>query len=196
MTSEVDSISAIAALGDFFVDHEIGAIFMYEADGNAIPTGMTTSTTVTYYHYGAEGTGTNTVSTFACATGDLQFGDLLACDRNSNLVKAAVNFAATGRQSSSGGTPFATDPDYSNGTDADISAQIEGAVEEFVFGIVGQVIGVVEYPRDYLDRVNTAYLGQTAANMRTPGSATGGRSDQLTYANAAERMVIVNLIAR
>jgi hypothetical protein len=196
MTNEVDSISAISALGDFFVDHEVGVIFMFETDGNAIPTGMTTSTTVTYYHYGAEGTGTNTVSTFACATGNLEFGDFLACDKNSNFVKAAVNFAATGRQSSAAGTPFSTDPDYSNAADADISAQIEGAIEEFVEGIIGQVIGVVEYPRANLDRVNTAYLGQTAANMRTPGSATGGRSDQLTYANAAERMVIVNLIAR
>jgi len=47
-----------------------------------------------------------------------------------------------------------------------------------------------------LDRVASSYMGQTAANMQTPGSATGGRTDQLTYANAAERMIIVNLILR
>ena len=71
-------------------------------------------------------------------------------------------------------------------------------------GIVGQVIGEEIYPKDYLERVRTAFEGatpKTAApylqgNLQTPGSATGGRTDQLTYAGAAEKMLIVNLIFR
>jgi hypothetical protein len=196
LTNQVDSITSLAAAGDFFVDYEAGMLFLFEADGNAIPSPWTTSATVTYYHYAAEGSATNTLSTFACATGNLNFGDFLTYDDHSNLVKATLNLAATGRMSGTGGTPYSVDPDYKDVADADVDAQIEGAIEEYTGGIIGQVIGVTVYPRDLLDRVATAYAGQTAANMRTPGSATGGRSDQLTYANAAERMVIVNLINR
>ena len=91
---------------------------------------------------------------------------------------------------------YSADPAYDGGDDAAISAQLEQAISGYTTGIVGQIIGVNEYPRDYLDRTRTAYAGQEAANMRTPGSATGGRTDQLTYANAAEKMIIVNLIFR
>jgi hypothetical protein len=158
---------------------------------------MTTSTTVTYYHYGAEGSATNTLSTFACATGNLNYGDFVTYDDHSNLIKAEMNIATAGfAMTSAAGTPYTTDPDYSGTGDAATSLQVELAAMNYHQGIIGQVIGTTIYPKDLLDRVKTAYAGQTAANMQTPGSATGGRSDQLTYANAAERMVIVNLIGR
>jgi hypothetical protein len=74
--------------------------------------------------------------------------------------------------------------------------QLEQAVSNYTTGIVGQIIGTVDFPKDYLDRVATAYKGQSAAINQAPGSATGGRTDQLTYTNSAEKMIIVNLIMR
>jgi hypothetical protein len=192
LVRQVPSIAAIVAAGDFFVDYEAGMVFVFEAGGNAIPSPFTTSSTLTYSHYAAAG---SNVSTFACATGNLDFGDFLTYDANSNLVKATLDIG-TAEGYNASGVIFSADPDYSAASDAAISLQIEKAVVGFMEGIVGQVIGTEIFPRDLLDRVHTAYAGQTAANMRTPGTATGGRTDQLTYANAAEKMVIVNLLFR
>jgi hypothetical protein len=192
LVRQVASISQIVAAGDFFVDHEFGMVFVFEAGGDAIPSPFTTSSTLTYSHYAAVG---SNVSTFACATGNLSFGDFLTYDANSNLIKATLDIG-TAEGYNASGVIFSADPDYSAAADAAISLQIEKAVVGFVEGIVGQVIGTEIFPRDLLDRVHTPYAGQTAAIMQTPGSATGGRTDQLTYANAAEKMVLVNLLFR
>jgi hypothetical protein len=198
LVNMVDSVSAISAAGDYFIDYDLGILFVYEADGDAIPSPWSTSSTITYYHYEDEGTSTNTVSTFACATGNLEYGDFLTYDKNSNLVKAVLDIGtAEGYVTAAGGALYSTDPDYdAAGTDAAISAQLEKAISGWMTGIVGQVIGTTIYPKDNLDYVRTNYEGQTTANMRLAGTATGGRTDQLTYANAAEKMVVVNLILR
>lgn len=204
LVREVDTIAAIAGAGDFFMDYEVGAIFLYEAGGNAIPSPWVAgTTTITYYHYQSTGTATNTVSTFACATGNLDYGDFLTYDSNSNLIKAELDIAnAEGFDTATPSIPYATDPEYDDETDNTvISGQLEAAIDGHLMGIVGQVIGTVthgagRHSRALLDRVKTAYEGYSAANMQTPGSATGGRTDQLTYANAAERMILVNLIMR
>ncbi len=198
LTNLKTAVGQIAAAGDYFIDYDLGILFVYEAGGDAIPSPWSTAATLTYYHYEDEGTGTNTVSTFTCATGNLEYGDFLTYDANSNFVKAQLDIANPEGYLADGTAPFTadTDPDYGAGTDAAISHQLEQAVDNHLFGVVGQVIGVNTFPRDYLDRTKTAYAGETAANMRTPGTATGGRTDQLTYANAAEAMLIVNLIFR
>ena len=108
---------------------------------------------------------------------------------------------AMGYSDSSSGALYSTDPDYSGSDDAGASLQIEKAVMAYEQGIVGQVIGTTIYgtgpdSKDYLEYVQTAYADQTAANMRTPGSATGGRVDALTYANGGEKMLVINLIKR
>jgi len=200
LTREVGSISALNAAGDFYMDYEVGMLFVYEDGGDAIPSPFTVVGTLTYYHYAAAGTATNTVSTYACATGNLEYGDFLTYDANSNLIKAELDIAnAEGYDAA--GALYSADPDYGAGDDDDISLQLEQAIDNHLFGIVGQIIGTNIFGQgrhgwDYLDRVASSYMGQTAANMQTPGSATGGRTDQLTYANAAERMIIVNLILR
>ena len=201
LVRQVDSISAISGAGDYYMDYDVGAIFMYEAGGNAVPSPWVAgTTTITYYHYQAEGTSTNTVTSYMCATGNLEYGDLLTYDKNSNLIKASLDLETPEGYADSTGTLYTTDPDYS-GTDATISLQLEQAIDNHLFGIVGQVIGSTTFgegkdDRAYLSRVKTAFEGYSAANMRTPGSATGGRTDQLTYANAAEKMIVVNLIMR
>ena len=200
LTREVDAVTSLSAAGDYFVDYEVGVLFVFEADGDAIPSPWSTAATITYYHYATTGTATNTVSTYACATGNLEYGDFLTYDSNSNLVKAALDISVAEGYDASGGV-YSTDPDYAVDDDDDISSQLEQAISNHLFGVVGQVIGTTvfgegRHSKDYLDRVYTAHMGQTAANMQTPGSATGGRTDQLTYANAAEKMIIVNLLFR
>jgi len=193
LLAKKSAVTAISAAGDYFVDKDLGLLFVFESGGNAIPTPWTTAATITYYHYGSAVASAG--NTFMCATGDLEYGDLLTYDASSNLIKAELDIG-TAEGYDAAFAVFAADPDYGAGTDAAISTQLEQAVQNHQNGIVGQVIGVNEYPRDYLERVHTAYSGYTAANMRTPGSATGGRSDQLTYTGSAERMLIVNLIMR
>ena len=64
--------------------------------------------------------------------------------------------------------------------------------------VIGQVWKVdTNWPKDYLDRVRTAYT-QLSALDRTPGSATGGLPDNIFFANgsAQEGTVRINLINR
>lgn len=64
--------------------------------------------------------------------------------------------------------------------------------------ILGQVLAVdTDWPRDYLDRVRTAYT-QLGTLDRTPGSATGGLPDSIYLAggSAAKGIVRINLLNR
>lgn len=194
LTKKVASVSAVTAAGDYFIDFDLGILFLYEAGGNAIPTGWAVTDTITYYNY-EDAAGSSQITTYMSATGNLDYGDFLTYDENSNLIKAQLDIAnAEGYDAAF--SVYSGEPDYGDGDDDDISLQLQQAIDNHVFGIVGQIIGTNVYPRGYLDKVKTAYDGYTAANMRTPGSATGGRTDQLTYANAAEKMIIVNLVFR
>jgi len=205
LVNEKDSIDAVTATGDYYIDYAVGVLFLYEAGGDAIPTGWTTSSTVTYYHY-ASAAGSAQISSYFCATGDISEGDFVTYDANSNLVKATLDIGTTIGYTSCGAA-YSADPDYSHYTDAAISLQLEQAVANYEGGIIGQVLNSIDYPRDYLDRVRTAYAGgvsspnaqtgmSATAVMQTSGSATGGRSDQLTYTNSAEKVLIVNFIKR
>lgn len=196
LVNEVGSVAGITSAGDYFIDRELGIIFFYEDGGDAIPSPWSVSTTLTYYHYEDEGTATNTVTTYACITGNVQNGDFLTYDSNSNLVKATLDIGTAEGYDGSGNL-YTTDPEYDDNTDnAAVSTQVEKAITGYVEGIIGQVLGDEVYPRDSLERVQSVYAGYSAANMRTPGSATDGRTDALTYANGAEKMVRVNLIFR
>jgi hypothetical protein len=205
MTRQVSSIKTIAAAGDYFIDYEVGMMFLYEADGNAIPSPWAVTSTITYYHYeSGVAAGAARTSSYFCATGDLNVGDFVTYNADSNLIKAVLDIG-TAEGYDAGGNAYTVDPDYSAGTDAAISLQIEKAVMGYQNGVIGQVIGEITFPRGNLDRVRTAfptgtspniYTGMTNAIMKTPGSATGGRTDQLTYTNSAEKLLIVNLIHR
>ena len=122
---------------------------------------------VTYHHYD---TAVTAVSKFACASGPLVAGDFVVCDANSNFVKA-------------------------------------GGSDDFR-DIVGQVLEVESAAKDALDKVRTAYnpaIGTDASGSlpgyagqmdQMPGSATGGVSDKVHYAGAADLVVRINLVSR
>jgi hypothetical protein len=130
-------------------------------------TSQPTSITATYSHYASA---PSTVSSFSSAVGNLKTGDFVRCDYNSNFTLAAS------------GDNFQQ--------------------------VMGQVLGKISYPRDALDRVRTAYnpaLGTSATYSKPgsagqmdqmPGSATGGVTDKVHYAGAADTTVLINLISR
>lgn len=122
--------------------------------------------TLTYYHYD---TVVTAASAFASASGPLVAGDFVVADANSNFVKAGnVDFR----------------------------------------DIVGQVLEVESAAKGALDKVRTAYnpaLGTDASGSlpayagqmdQMPGSATGGVSDKVHYAGAADLVVRINLVSR
>lgn len=99
------------------------------------------------------------------------------------------------------------------GTNSNL-VRADPATDSF-FSIVGQVIAIDNnFPRDYLDRVRTAFspaistdssgsmanqtVGSSSANLgqldQMPGSASGGYPDQISYSGAADTIVLVNLI--
>lgn len=154
----------VVASGDWHIDLDTGIITVYS--GTTTPTGVL----VTYYNYAAAPTGSN-VSKFVCALGDLQPGDFVKFNVDSNFV-----------------------------------AWVDGVDD--VELIAGQVLAFEEYPRDALDKVKTAYatpIGTDASGSlpgydgqldQMPGTATGGVSDKIHYAGAANLVVQINFFSR
>jgi len=166
--------SEVAASGDFHVDATTGVVSVFAASA---PAGVS----LTYSHYAAA---PSSLSTFACAVGDLKPGDQLTFDANSNLrVANATNL-------------FIGDTSVGNE-----SANIARAMGLIVAQVLDRDVG----PKDLLDRVRTgfnpaigtdatgahpAYLGQLD---QMPGTATGGARGNVHYAGAADTVVRVNL---
>jgi hypothetical protein len=178
---ERTTIAELTQVGDYMWDLEVGVILMYEADGNAAPAGADTGS-ITYYHYDSVPT---SVSTYGCAVGDLRPGDFVRADANSNFVKAQV-IVDTDVE-----TVTSEDPETSL-TSVELAGLLNLCAKR-QDEIIGQVLDVEIHPRDYLDRVRTAYpqLG-TADQM--PGTASGGLPTQVTYAGASNRMIRILLL--
>lgn len=167
-----DTAAEVLALGDWHVDLTTGVISVYAASDIGA-----TDYTLVYSHYASAPT---TVSKFASAVGDLKAGDFVKCDANSNFV-------------------VATPKTYGDGESDNFDTFAD---------IMGQVIEVENVlDKDALGRVRTAYdnIGTDATGAlpayagqmdQMPGSATGGVSDKVHYAGAANLVVRINLISR
>lgn len=173
--TQVDSASDISGAGEWHVDLETGVVSVYSASS-------VTGVSVSYSHYASAPA---SVSAFASAVGDLNPGDLVTFDANSNLrVANAANLYIGATNSSD---------------QSDEIARSHGL-------IVGQVLDRDDsHPRDYLDRVRTAYnpaIGTDATGAKPAylgqldqmsGSANGGMPQNIHYAGAANTVVRVNL---
>mgnify|MGYP000061756888 CR=1 FL=1 len=172
---EVQSIAEIAQSGDYFIDYDVGVILVFESGGDAAPVA---SGNLSFYHYESL---PSSVSTYACALGDLKPGDFVRPDENSNFVKAKV-FADSDVSVSSTGNP-------SDAELAVIMNQVMSAQSE----IIGQVLDFEDHPKDYLDRVRTAYP-QLGVLDQMPGSASAGLPTSLTYSGGSNRVVRILLL--
>ena len=61
--------------------------------------------------------------------------------------------------------------------------------------IMGQALTSVRHPRDFLDRVKTAWDNFGVLDQM-PGTASAGYPDNLTYAGASDKEIVINLISR
>jgi len=120
-----------------------------------------------------------TVSVFASVVGNPIGGDFLKSDANSNWTLAVPHVFGDG---------------INNNFDC-------------FSHIMGQILEVQTEPKDYLNRVRTAWsnlstdatgsLPGTAGQMdQMPGSATGGYSAAVHYAGASNLVALVNLVSR
>lgn len=180
LVNEVSSPAAVTKAGDFFVDYEVGVIFIYSSDGATLPTalsGAAGTVSITYYRNSAAA---SVVSKFASVVAaDLQPGDFLKAGADSNLVlatPASDNFCEILGQV----IGFTTEP-----TDA-----------------LDRVRTAYNPPlnTDSSGSMANATLGSATVNLgqldQMPGSANGGYSDQVHYAGAADTLVVINLISR
>lgn len=180
LVTEVDGPEGVRQSGDFWIDYEMGTLFVYSATGDSLPA-LTGSSTITYWHNSAAPSAFSAFGCVAATTTELVPGDYLKCDSNSNFVRV--------------------DPE-----------------SDSFFDVVGQVLAVDDkFPKDYLDRVRTAYspalqtaaIGTlsngTAATLASQnrgqldqltGSATGGIPTLITYAGGSNTIVLINLIAK
>jgi len=171
--NQMATAAEVLALGDWHINLVTGIVTVYSASSIGA-----TDYTLVYYHYASAPT---TVSKFSSAVGNLFAGDFVKCNGDSNFALATPN--KTGEANS---TAFA-----------------DGWNE-----IVGQVLEVEDQTgKDLLDRVRTSFdsLATNAAGSlpayagqmdQMPGSATGGYSDKIHYAGAANLVVRINLISR
>jgi len=179
LTSQRSGISGLRQDGDYFWDAEVGVIWFYISGGGAAPTDHTAGDDITFYHYRTVPTA---VSTYASVVGNLCPGDFLTYDGFSNFARLDEWTAAD--------VDF-TDDDPQEAELVVILNQLQAQNKS----ILGQVLGFDVHPKDYLNRVRTAYAG-LGTKDQMPGSASHGYPDTITYASAADREVIINLLNR
>jgi hypothetical protein len=165
------ALADVTAAGDWFINLTTGVLSVYSTTSIADGT-----YTIAYYHYASAAA---SVSVFASVLGTVVAPDMLKSDANSNWVLATPKVFGT-----------------ANGNNFDTHAYI-----------MGQILEVQTQPADYLERVRTAYsslstdatgsLPGTAGQMdQMPGTATGGVTDKVHYAGAANQVALVNLVSR
>jgi len=161
---EKDAAADCLTLGDWHIDLDTGVISVYS--GTTTPTGIT----VTYYNYASAPTGAN-VSKFACALGDLDPGDFVKFNVDSNYIVA---------------TPATDGFDVICGQVLSISEYPRDALEK-VKTAWSSALGT--------DATGSlpGYDGQLD---QLPGTANGGVSAKIHYSGAANKVVTINLISR
>ena len=180
LVTEVGGPESVLQSGDFWIDYEVGTLFVYSAGGTTLPA-LTGASTISYFHNATAPGAVSAFGSVVATTTELRPGDFLKCDTNSNLVR------------------------------------LDTAVDS-MFEAVGQVLALDDnHPKDYLDRVRTAYspaLGTSAIGTMSggtlastnsqnqgqldqlTGSATSGIPTLVTYAGGADIVAVINLICR
>ena len=160
---EVDSASDVTSTGEWHINLETGIITVYS--GSVTPNGVT----VTYYNYASAPTGSN-VSKFACALGDLDPGDFVKFNVDSNFVLA----------------------DHTTEDFDEIVGQIIGK-STFPQSSLDLVKTAYSSIGTSATGALPAYAGQLDQNA---GTANGGVPGKVHYAGAADTVVHINLISR
>jgi hypothetical protein len=178
LTTEVSSIAAVNAPGYFYVDREVGVVFVYSADGQTLP--AVGGKTITYFHYA---TAPGVYSAFACvlsSSSELVPGDLVGIGAGSNFVK--ITEGASTLPSSIMGQVLGFERHPMDALDMVKTA--------FNPALGTDATGSMSNATAGSSSVNTGQMDQM------PGSANGGYPDALHYAGGSDTMVVINLIGR
>lgn len=168
------SIEDLIYDGDYYVDTELGIVFMYEAGGNALPTGMAAADIINVQQHSAH---TDYISDLAMIVGDVRPGDLLVCDSKSNL------------------RPFVPRPAETQASTAGSTDYVDPATYDRPEDVIAQVLTFSRYPREDMSKVKTFYENlPTGLVDQMPGSATDGYTDNQTYAGGGQFEVIINFL--
>jgi len=182
---EKSAAADVLAAGDWYVNLTTGVITVYSTGAIGA-----TDYKLVYSHYASAPTGSN-VSKFACALGDLSAGDFLRCNADSNFIEANPE-------------PWLATVSGLEPTELLARGEIGYTFPD----IMGQILEIEDvYDKDALSKVRTAFdsIGTDASGSlpayagqmdQMPGSATGGVSDKVHYAGAADLVVRINLISR
>ena len=183
LVTEVTSVSQVNAAGRYFVDYPAGVIFIYSADGAALPTGITGATTPTIQYFSLNSAPSSALlSKFACVLTSstvIPHGAFLKYGASSNLVLA----------------------DPASDSFGDIIGQVVG-VEKWPLDGLDRVKTAFNPPigTSSLGGMANGVPGSASANLgqldRMPGSSTGGIPDLITFAGGADTVLIINLVSR
>jgi len=176
LVTEMDSMAGIQQAGDYWVDYEVGVVFVYSAGGSTLP--VSGASTIQYFHYNVA---PSVVSKFACVTAtttELKPGDFLKCDSNSNWVRG----------------------DPASDTAADLVGQVMALDNRFPKDYL-EYVRTAYNPALRTDASGGMANG-TASSASTnrgqldqmSGSATEGIPTLITYAGGANTLVYINLI--
>lgn len=159
--NEQETVDLVTEAGDFHIDLDSGLLTVFKSTAGAA------SVTVAYSHYASVPT---TVSVFASAVGNLQCGDFVKCDSNSNYTLADAS------------------DDFKDiiGQVIDVQVHPRSSLEK---------VRTAFTPAISTD-ASGSLPGFTGQTDQLPGSATGGQPDAVHFAGAADRVVIINLISR
>lgn len=175
LLNQKNSIAALSATGDYFIDAPVGMLLVYAATPDTDPTSAATSLTYYYYAAGTWDT-TGVMDRMIHIDGIVKPGDFITYDANSNFVAYKVHQDATAGTVEGGIT--ATSSDYG------------------LVSIIGRCLALVREPRGLLDRVETAFSGSSfSASAQMPGTATSGLSDLLTLSpeDVSDQVAILNI---
>lgn len=173
MVRRLQRINDLTQVGDYYVDLDLGIVFFYESGGNALPSGMAANDIISFRQHSAH---VQSVSDLACIVGDVRPGDLLVCDAKSNF------------------RPFVARPAETQAENAGSTDYVDPTTYDRPEDVVAQVLTFSRYPRESMERVKTFYDNlPTGILDKMPGSATGGYTDNLTYASGGQFEVVINL---
>lgn len=187
------NVRSIRATGDYLVDSDMNRIYFYHgASTSTAVAADATSVSYGIYHYNSVTDTAINSNNYACVVGEVAPGKYLKPTVNSNWIPVTYadhNFTI----STSVGTAF-------DQTELQAALDdVQAAVRENAL-VIGQVLEVKHHPRGGLERVRTygEHISWTSNQSfdRLPGNATEGMPNSVTFSNAANKTVTVNIIRK
>ena len=180
LKKEKNSPNDLKAAGDWFLDRDLGILFLYESGADAIPTGLVQGDLVkfSYSPVPAVDTLAAPAKVFASVTGTVKPGDYLAYDKYSNFVPYIARPDETDTEGNTGSVDYLDPTAFHRPED-----------------IVGKCYTLDRSPKADLATVKTFhdYEGVSLAD-RTPGSANDGHPAEIHQSLGGQFAAIVRVL--